>query len=136
VAEDKDNGSSRSYLSEEVRSQRVDIVDLVKAVAGLQVVVKELVEDAKEERKSSKEYRDYIRDQLYAQRSEQQQLQMSLTAVQANVAGISATLKQHEEERMRAKGAIGFALNSARVGWAIFGGIVVGWVVWMLKLGK
>jgi flagellar motility protein MotE (MotC chaperone) len=112
---------SRSFLSEEVQAQRRNITDLVGAVSGLEAVVAALVEDAREERKATKEYHDSMREQFYAQRAEQQQLSMGLTDVQAKMSTLSKTLGEHETERQQVKGAAGLASASARMAWTLVG---------------
>lgn len=128
-----DQNGSRNYLADEVQAQRKDITDLVGAVAGLREVVRDLVEDAREERKSAKEERGEIVKQLYAQRSEQQQLSMGLTDVQGKMAAITKTLGEIDGERRDAKTILSFVSKSAKTAWTLFGAAIATMVAWLWK---
>ena len=115
------NNGSRGYLAEEVKELREKVDRLNDKVITDSVSLATLLEA---EQRANK-YREVMQREMSAARAEQQQVQMSVTSVQASVEKIAKTIAEHETERQQRVGALALAKASARVGWGIIGGIVL-----------
>lgn len=118
-----DNGGSRGYLANEVRSQGAEISALSIKVAGAEVSLATLIEDSNRGR----EHRGQIYRQLEASRAEIAQVMQSVVALQASLADVAKTLKEHEMERQQVKGAARVAQAVSGAGWGL-AGIIIGWI--------
>lgn len=113
------DNNGRSYLADEVRRQASELGKLGQEVAGVTATVETLV--AAETRAGS--YRQEIRREVAAQRSEQQLVVMSVSNMQASLERMATTLTSHENERQQIIGAGKMIGKIGKLGWAIAGGV-------------
>jgi hypothetical protein len=140
VANGRRNGG-RSYLAEEVRDQRTELTALGKQVAKVDLTAATLLEQYGRDRDAAASHRNAIREEIGAQRAEQQQNNMSITGMQTTLTAILKQLAEHETERQRLVGAGRVIGQIGRMGWVIVGAIfaggvvVVGWISAMFTSG-
>lgn len=119
-----DQNGGRSYLAEEVSSQRQELTKLGKEVAGLNATVATLLEaDRRASTYRSDMYREVngLKAEVGALRSEQQQMMQSTVATQTGIADIQKTLNEINGERRDMKTIGRFVGQSAKIAWTLFG---------------
>jgi chromosome segregation ATPase len=140
VANGRRNGG-RHYLADEVRDQRAELTALGKQVAKVDLTAATLLEQYGRDRDAAASHRNAIREEIGAQRAEQQQNTLSIADIQAKLTAISKQLGEHETERQQLVGAGRVIGQIGRMGWVIVGAlfaggvVVVGWISALFTAG-
>lgn len=120
------DNNGRSYLANEVGRQATELGTLGREISGVTATVQTLV--AAEVRAGA--HRQEIRSEIAAARSEQAQVAMSVTSMQAALPAMqaaldkmAATLGNHEKERQQIIGAGKIIAKIGKLGWALAGAI-------------
>lgn len=136
-----EHNSGRAYLADEVSEQRKVLTDVGNRVAGIDSSVAALRRDHDDERSTARQHRQGVRTDIAdigkkveAQRGEQGQVVMSITAMQADLASMSKTLSELQAHEQQLIGAGKAIAQIGRLGWIIVCGIgaamagLIGWI--------